>query len=731
MALAPTDVASIDETTAIRLVTAHRRGDREAFAEIVRSHYPSLLATARHRLGNVEDAKDAVQETLLRALLALDRFGDTGDWRLGAWLNTILLHVCADIPARRKRTLPLTDWVIENHPDANEQPTSDHVALAAVQRAIGELPESQRRAFELRLVDGRPYDEVAGALGITEVNARARVRRARAALRHALESTSAVKGVFAAIPLVLGAPFRSALRRVVACAGHPARVAGSQALASSAATAGSSAASAIAGTPVETSLQMITSVSSTPLGQAVVASMASVPAKGSVVLGIVASLATAGGLSAPAALSGSTASPSAAPVRIVRAATAPASAPAAIVTASSPSASSNASGTSATTGSTVASSAAAAKHSRAAPDWVTLAASAVAYRFRAPSGSSASSSPLAASSGSAVASSSDSSATGTAVPSATASSPATTSPQGAGATSAVSASTTTSPAPASTTTSPPPAPAAASILGSAVSLPVGTCMGVTGFPGVTAPTSVPPLTSSVLDAILSTGSLKLANVEGSPAFGGTALVKATSGSTAPVRVKVGTCLAEGGSILAVDMTGTTGDAVQLVGSLVAQPFAMTTGSDAYLFRGNVVQVAGTARPGGALPWALPQGFVAEVQVQQLAKTGSLTVVFLHAQDEGPGSSATPGVAGTTPSTRTASPTGAAAPTTGTPTGTSGSGVSTSSSATPLAASPTSSTPSATSTSSTPSATSTSSTPSVTSTSSTPSVTSAGGGGSSS
>ncbi|MHB1554888.1 MAG: RNA polymerase sigma factor, partial [Acidimicrobiales bacterium] len=723
MALAPTDVASIDETTAIRLVAAHRRGDREAFAEIVRSHYPSLLVTARHRLGNAEDAKDAVQETLLRALLALDRFGDTGDWRLGAWLNTILLHVCADIPARRKRTLPLTDWVIENHPDASEQSTSDHVALAAVQRAIGELPESQRRAFELRLVDGRPYDEVAGALGITEVNARARVRRARAALRHALESTSAVKGVFAAIPLVLGAPFRSALRRVVACAGHPARVAGSQALASSAATAGSSAASAIAGTPVETSLQMITSVSSTPLGQAVVASMASVPAKGSVVLGIVASLATAGGLSAPAALSGSTASPSAAPVRVVRAATAPASAPAAIATAASPSASSNASGTSATTGSTVASSAAAAKHSRAAPDWVTLAASAVAYRFRAPSGSSASSSPLAASSGSAVASSSGSSATGTAVPSATASSPATTSPQGAGATSAVTSSTTTSPVPASTTASPVPASttaspvpasAAASILGSAVSLPVGTCTGVTGFPGVTAPTSVPPLTSSVLDAILSTGSLKLANVEGSPAFGGTALVKATSGSTAPVRVKVGTCLAEGGSILAVDMTGTTGDAVQLVGSLVAQPFAMTTGSDAYLFRGNVVQVAGTARPGGALPWALPQGFVAEVQVQQLAKTGSLTVVFLHAQDEGPGSSATPGVAGTTPSTRTASPTGAAAPTTRTPTGTSGSGVSTSSSATS-----TSSTPSATSTSSTPSATSTSSTPSATSTSSTP------------
>src|SRR5579863_1253466 len=132
MALAPTDVASIEESTAIRLVTAHRCGDRDAFDEIVRSHYPSLLATARHRLGNSEDAKDAVQETLLRALLALDRFGDTGDWRLGAWLNTILIHVCADIPMRRRPTAPLSDWLVESLPNEAEDLTSDHVALAAV-----------------------------------------------------------------------------------------------------------------------------------------------------------------------------------------------------------------------------------------------------------------------------------------------------------------------------------------------------------------------------------------------------------------------------------------------------------------------------------------------------------------------------------------------------------------------------------------------------------------------
>src|SRR5579875_1255249 len=334
MALAPSAVASVEESTAIRLVTAHRCGDRDAFAELVTTHYPSLMATARRRLGNEEDAKDAVQETLLRALLAFDRFGDSGDWRLGAWLHTILLHVCADTPRRQRPTAPLDEWVLETVVDDSDETVSDPVALAAVRRAISELPTSHRQAFELRLVDDLPYDQVAGLLGISEVNARAKVRRARLALQRSLGKNGAVKGACAAVPLLVASPLRAALRRVFAGAGDSARMAGAQAVASGAASGASSAASGLAGSPVETGLQLVAQVSATPLGQAIVASATSAPGKGSVVLGIVASLATAGGLSAPAVISGST--PPVSPPA-VRAATAiaPATSPA---TTSSPSA---------------------------------------------------------------------------------------------------------------------------------------------------------------------------------------------------------------------------------------------------------------------------------------------------------------------------------------------------------------------------------------------------------
>ncbi|MGH9100472.1 MAG: sigma-70 family RNA polymerase sigma factor [Acidimicrobiales bacterium] len=688
MALAPTDVARIEETTAMRLVTAHRCGDPDAFAEIVHKHYPSLLSTAHHRLRNAEDAQDAVQETLLRALLALDRFGYTGDWRLGAWLHTILVNVCTDIPSRRTPTTPLNDAMLETRADEDEPAASDPVALAAVKRAIEELPESQRLAFELRLVDGRPYDEVAGALGITEVNARARVRRARAKLQHALQGTNAVKGAWAAIPLLLATPLRTALRRVFAGVGNAAGAAGSQsAVTGMASTAGSSAAGAIAGTPVETGLQLIAQVSATPLGQAAVASVTSVPAKGPVVLGIALSLATAGGLSAPA-ISGSTAAPkpaaqavhaavptshfrsvtaplqsaegtrtastfaprvsgtfavstSSAPATSSSTATTPASTPgtptAAVTSSSSSSTTAGPAGSTSGTPS-VASAPNPTSTTRATvPTWYSTAALAAVYRITTGTSPGVTSTSETGSAGSGTGTT-----TGSSSPAATTSasgpgspSPATTSSSAPGTASSSTTSVATitvkqgsgaGGAPTTSTSTPTSSTPGGS---SQVPLPVGTCAAVPGFPGVAAPASEVPLVSDVQTSVLSTGPQGLTSAGAtSPAFEGTALVTPIStGSSSTVHAQVGTCLGQGGSILAVDITSTTGAQFQLVGSLVARPSITSTGGDVYLFRGSVTQLAGPTGPGGRLSWDLPSEFVAEVQVQQPARTASLTVVF--------------------------------------------------------------------------------------------------------
>jgi hypothetical protein len=141
----------------------------------------------------------------------------------------------------------------------------------------------------------------------------------------------------------------------------------------------------------------------------------------------------------------------------------------------------------------------------------------------------------------------------------------------------------------------------------------------------------------------------MTTIGGCAAFQGTGLVTptpSTPGSTAPVRVDVDACVAEKGSVLAMDVTGATGQEVQLVGLLVARPSATGTGNVVDLFRGNVSVATplGTTAPEGAgtpaattgqvgtIPWGLSGEFVAEAQVQQNAGTGSLTVLFVRPGD---------------------------------------------------------------------------------------------------
>jgi RNA polymerase sigma-70 factor (ECF subfamily) len=169
------------------LIEAHHSGDPEAFAELVRMFYPGLIGYARRRLVDGAAAEDAVQETLLRAYRGLPLFG--GDFQVAAWLHRILANVCADEGNRRRREATASQrWgagIDISAPPADEA-CERAEAIVGVADAIASLPNSYREALVLRDLLELDYAEVAERAGITEVNARARVTRARAALRRVL-----------------------------------------------------------------------------------------------------------------------------------------------------------------------------------------------------------------------------------------------------------------------------------------------------------------------------------------------------------------------------------------------------------------------------------------------------------------------------------------------------------------------------------------------------------------
>lgn len=167
------------------LVELARRGDREAFAALVRRHRDVAHSVGRRLLGDRELAHEAVQEATLAALVGLDRLRSPerfGAWFCGIALNTARSRLRA---ARRSSTVALDSEPPDLAPGPAERAEAAEVA-ALVRRAVAHLAPGQRDAVLLFYLQGLTHREVAGELGITVNAVKARLHQARAALEPTL-----------------------------------------------------------------------------------------------------------------------------------------------------------------------------------------------------------------------------------------------------------------------------------------------------------------------------------------------------------------------------------------------------------------------------------------------------------------------------------------------------------------------------------------------------------------
>ncbi len=167
------DTAVPDDAALLR---AHVRGDRDAFAELVRRHRDRLWAVALRTLGDREEASDALQDALISALRAADRF--RGDAAVTTWLHRIVVNACLDRMRRRQArpTVPLADT--EPPPLV---PVDSDTALD-VRAALARLPYDQRVALVLVDIEGYPVSEAAAILQVPEGTVKSRCARGRARL---------------------------------------------------------------------------------------------------------------------------------------------------------------------------------------------------------------------------------------------------------------------------------------------------------------------------------------------------------------------------------------------------------------------------------------------------------------------------------------------------------------------------------------------------------------------
>ncbi|WP_353926557.1 sigma-70 family RNA polymerase sigma factor [Pseudomonas sp.] len=152
-----------------------------------------LRQRCRQVIRSPQDAEDALSELRLRLFNLLLREPQrlTGIDNVPAWLRRVASNHCID---RLRQALPncSLDWVdsqqfSDSHLQAGrggpEHTASMHESLDALSVAMQRLPEQLFQAFEQRCIGGVGYGEIAGALAISEPNARKRVQLARQLLR--------------------------------------------------------------------------------------------------------------------------------------------------------------------------------------------------------------------------------------------------------------------------------------------------------------------------------------------------------------------------------------------------------------------------------------------------------------------------------------------------------------------------------------------------------------------
>ncbi len=177
----------MDEKT---LVEEARKGDLDAFNELVIRYQKSAYNVAYRILGDAEAAADAVQDAFLKAFRGIRRFRG-GSFKM--WIFRIVTNTCYDALRARKRrpTSSLNGMEVElNHThigDSGAESPEDYAIRQElnhlIQEAINSLPPEQRAVVVLSDIEGFDYREISQALGIPLGTVKSRLSRARARVR--------------------------------------------------------------------------------------------------------------------------------------------------------------------------------------------------------------------------------------------------------------------------------------------------------------------------------------------------------------------------------------------------------------------------------------------------------------------------------------------------------------------------------------------------------------------
>lgn len=171
---------------ALTMKILRRTSKTPSFDDILAEYYEPLYRHVRRMVVSHDDAKDVMQEAMLRIFQGLDGLKDPSAVRTWVWriaTNEALRH----LSSRHDTDTGLDDEVLSELEDEPYVDCSDRLATALA-KAMTVLTPRQRQVFDLRHYDGMSFADISAIAGMAEDTARATFHQARAKLRDILQS---------------------------------------------------------------------------------------------------------------------------------------------------------------------------------------------------------------------------------------------------------------------------------------------------------------------------------------------------------------------------------------------------------------------------------------------------------------------------------------------------------------------------------------------------------------
>ena len=157
--------------------------DKVAEDQLYRRYAVRVYTLCRRYLGNEDDAKDVMLETLIQALDKIETYNYSGKGSLYAWIRRIAINKAINQIKRQRWKMVLMDF--REH-DNIPEPTEEEMITIPKEKLrdwIAELPDLRRTVFNLYCIDGYSHKEIGEMLGISETGSSSILAKARKQLK--------------------------------------------------------------------------------------------------------------------------------------------------------------------------------------------------------------------------------------------------------------------------------------------------------------------------------------------------------------------------------------------------------------------------------------------------------------------------------------------------------------------------------------------------------------------